>query len=160
MSIQVISRSEMQERLATDPHLVDKFKIISINDPGHTIICNNSDPNAYDPFIPDHPNVLSLVFHDADERDMLKNLDYCYFNELHAADIVNFLAKCLPTDDLIIHCFAGISRSGSVGTFAREFLDLDHNRFSRINPQIVPNTYVLRILRNYYYGDPYAEHRV
>jgi len=47
---------------------------------------------------------------------------------------------------LVVHCAAGISRSGAVGLFACKYLKLNAITFMRINPNIHPNEYVLYVL--------------
>jgi len=52
------------------------------------------------------------------------------FDEGHAKKIIAFLdnANKDPKDsDLVVHCSAGISRSGAVGTFACDYFGLDYN---------------------------------
>jgi predicted protein tyrosine phosphatase len=73
------------------------------------------------------------------------------FNEQCAQKVIKFL-DVLKNDSndgiLAVHCSAGISRSGAVGTFACDYLGLDYNIFLKDNPYIMANPYVLRILRN------------
>jgi len=74
-----------------------------------------------------------------------------FFDELHAQKIIKFIEtihknkKCYP---LIVHCSAGISRSGAVGTFACDYCGLDYNTFIKSNPYIMANPHVLSVLRN------------
>jgi len=74
------------------------------------------------------------------------------FNTEQAKDVIGFIISCDQDDEtdgvLIVHCDAGISRSGAVGTFAVDFLHLDYEKFTKINPCLRPNYYVLRVLRN------------
>lgn len=72
------------------------------------------------------------------------------FNDDHAKTIVSFLEEIKKDDedsDLVVHCSAGISRSGAVGTFACDYFGLDYNDFLRSNPYIMANQYVLSTLR-------------
>jgi len=73
------------------------------------------------------------------------------FNTEQAKEVIGFLMLCDQDDDdgvLVVHCDAGISRSGAVGTFAVDFLHLDYQAFTKGNPFLRPNYYVLRVLRN------------
>ena len=91
------------------------------------------------------PNLLCMVFDDiVDETGR-------QFNESDAKAILDFV--CDDSLPVIVHCTAGIARSGAVG----EVLDLyyncwktqnkeDHEYFLRKNPQVMPNTSVRRLL--------------
>ncbi len=48
---------------------------------------------------------------------------------------------------MIVHCAAGVSRSGAVGLFVRDYFSLDYSEFKRQNPHIVPNLWVSKVLR-------------
>lgn len=48
--------------------------------------------------------------------------------------------------NLIVHCHAGICRSGAVGEFVKFYCDLDSNEFHKMNPNIQPNDWVLNSL--------------
>jgi len=48
---------------------------------------------------------------------------------------------------LIVHCSAGISRSGAVGTFVNQYLNLDTQKFCfKYSKLIYPNKYILDTL--------------
>lgn len=160
MNIKITGREQILSRLSHDPNLADKFKIISINDP--------EDPYIWGKTYPAHNNVLSLKFHDivADERTIenfkrINGGQYTLFNEDHAEQIIYFLTELEPTDNLLVHCFAGISRSGAIGTFAREMFNLDYSSFKQINPQICPNVHILKVLTEKYqemFGEAHVFH--
>ena len=136
----------MLTNLSVDPTFADKFKIISINDPEDKLIFGEVYPR--------HRNVLSLQFHDITPVNInnfqIINERYVLFNEEDADRVIDFLTDCVETDNIIVHCFAGISRSGAIGTFAREMFNLDYERFKRMNPNILPNWYILKILTERY----------
>ncbi len=73
--------------------------------------------------------------------------------EDQAKDIFNFI-KDLKNDDqiktLVVHCKAGISRSGAVGLYACRYYGLDEREFMRENSAIIPNFYVYGILSEMY----------
>ncbi len=86
--------------------------------------------------------------------DKIKNdnkfKDLILFSKKHAEKIIKFLDKINKIDKdivLVVHCDAGISRSGAVGTFAVNYLNLDKIKFQKhyLN-RIYPNKYVLDIL--------------
>jgi len=74
------------------------------------------------------------------------------FSIEQAETIIGFITLCDQDDEedcvLVVHCDAGISRSGAVGTFAVDFLHLNYQDFTKNNPYLRPNYYVLRVLRN------------
>jgi predicted protein tyrosine phosphatase len=46
----------------------------------------------------------------------------------------------------VLHCDAGVSRSGAVGTFIQRYLEIEEEGFKKLNPYIHPNHFVLNIL--------------
>lgn len=98
---------------------------------------------------------ISLNFWDITDEDYTKIKkrypEAILFNKSHAKKIINFVRTIYSKEDsypLIIHCSAGISRSGAVGTFACDYAGLDYNKFMKMNPYTYANQYVLRMLRN------------
>lgn len=121
-----MSRSSCKYFLDKYPKALEDIYIISINDPaGPLLIEKNS------------PNLLTLVFHDTEKLDT-----FTAFNEVDAKEVIKFLSKVDKKKPLIIHCTAGISRSGAVGEFAAEFLGFNYLDFKKYNPQVIPNTLV------------------
>ena len=96
------------------------------------------------------PNLLCLWFDDicseAEARDGLMP-----FTSAHAEKIIRFFDGCETS--LLIHCTAGISRSGAAGEvlnwYFNRYLESnpeDENDFLQNNRQIVPNYFVRKIL--------------
>lgn len=48
---------------------------------------------------------------------------------------------------MIVHCHAGVSRSGAVATFSCDYCGLDYNEFIKGNRFIMANPHVLDVLR-------------
>lgn len=74
--------------------------------------------------------------------------DAVLFDKGHAQRIVSFLdrLKSRPeSETLIVHCDAGISRSGAVGEFASDYFGLDYAKFKEMN-KVLPNHYVKLLL--------------
>jgi len=97
---------------------------------------------------------LSLDFWDltekTHERVLKKFPDSTLFSESQSILIIDFLEQAQQdtTDSvLVVHCNAGISRSGAVGTFACDYCGLNYQEFMKENPYIMANPYVLRMLR-------------
>lgn len=108
-----------------------------------------------DMLFPPHRNLLTLWFDDISPRTKYKhNLDVKPFTYLQANDIINFIYKCqmeINHINLIVHCSAGICRSGAVGRFANDYLELDQELFHKNNPNILPNEWVENLLWSVYY---------
>jgi len=85
---------------------------------------------------------LSIDFADIEQQIA----EFVLFNDGHAEKIINFINKHSHVDHLVIHCAAGISRSGAVGVFACRYLNLDEKDFRKTNKNILPNMHVLSTL--------------
>ena len=123
---------------------VEKMKgaFISIND-----TMGNWSVSWFDE---DHPNVLRLWFDDV-ETDLEispTNREVCRaFTKEQAQQIIDF-ALDNKDKDFIVHCSAGISRSGAVGRFLLDFLEGDKDHFEKTNRFIHPNGHISRVLNN------------
>ena len=65
-------------------------------------------------------DVLTLYFDDYEESGAGVKL----MDEQQAAQIIHFLMQHQETENILIHCFAGQSRSAAVGKFAAELYGL------------------------------------
>lgn len=73
---------------------------------------------------------LELSFHDTNGVDLANPNSYAtrglvHFNSEHAKEIIKFLDLIYKSEDvyyLIIHCFAGVSRSAAVAKFAADVI--------------------------------------
>jgi hypothetical protein len=63
----------------------------------------------------------------------------------HAAVIVDFIRE-LDDRPLVVHCAAGVSRSGAIAEFARRYRSYDLTTFAKLNPNIKPNPHILHML--------------
>jgi predicted protein tyrosine phosphatase len=110
--------------------------------------------------LPDNDRWLRMFFADVLFRDeehkrtFMASLDeesrQNLFNDKHAATILDFLmARQSEPQPLLLYvnCEIGVSRSGAVASFSREFLGLDEQAFRADNPRIAPNPHVLAILK-------------
>ena len=75
------------------------------------------------------------------------------FNRDHAKKIIEFQKSLSDKIEyIIIHCTAGVSRSGAIATFLQDIYhenDEDNEWFSKNNRHIIPNKHVLKVLNNY-----------
>lgn len=104
-------------------------------------------------------NVLPLEFEDIDLDDWQSNgiapvtVDgnpLRVFTAEQAKRVCSFVrrAHAAPGADwLVVNCMAGVSRSGAIVEFARQVCGGSYDLFRAMNPQIVPNAYVGRLLR-------------
>jgi hypothetical protein len=111
-------------------------------------------------------DILSTMFGDVDERVYEENKDkpkykdkLFLFSEDQAKDIIKFIDKIQEEEDetvLVLHCDAGISRSGAVATFVCDYIGFDYQTFKRENPGLQPNIHVLSKLRSVSGMNPYG----
>ncbi len=96
-------------------------------------------------------NVLVLYFDDIIALN--SNSTYFFkdcklFSNKQAKMVVNFVDKYKNiADGCLIHCSAGVSRSGAIATFINEYLNRDNEQFLLDNPHIYPNQFVLNLLK-------------
>jgi len=85
---------------------------------------------------------ISLMFGDYGFHEDLDG----HMTEDQAKELVSFIddnKEC----SFIVHCDAGVSRSGAVGTFICRYLRHSLESFKIVNPNILPNDYVLDMLQ-------------
>lgn len=150
MKIKVLPRIffEKVKGTSTEVELLAKAKIISINSSWGF---DDTPPFSENFF--NHPHLLTLTFDDiCNEPGTPEDLDNAVlFNENMAQQIMRFVDDGkLP---LLVHCTAGISRSGAVGEvlnwYFNRYLERnaqDDEDFTQNNRQIQPNTIVRRIM--------------
>lgn len=122
-----------------------KTFFISINDANGT----TETPH----FSEDHPNVLRQFFDDVDEALEVPILGTTEvkrctpMSENQARELFAFIQQNADRETCIVHCGAGVSRSGGVGSFVNEYFKGDYFQFKRDNPNIQPNIRILCLLR-------------
>jgi predicted protein tyrosine phosphatase len=100
-------------------------------------------------FKEEHPNVKIMYFGDYSGDQVLNNPHV--FTRGHAKELYKFIKENENKGMAIIHCGGGISRSGAIGTFIFDLYgDMTFEEFKRKNPQIQPNSHILRLLREEY----------
>lgn len=88
-------------------------------------------------------SVLTLYFDDI-ERELENAVA---FTEDMAMDIIRFIQDHQDVDTLLVHCYAGQSRSRAVGAFAQKMLGMDNSIYFKEHH---PNMYVYNILEKVY----------
>lgn len=159
MRIKVVSKKTfedvMRSKMIADFNVEDlcspesspKEYFISIND--------SHGPMSRSWFRHDHKNVLRLYFDDLVptdpvltdpiHKDTLKLFDIS-----QAKKIVEFMKQFTWDSSLLVHCAAGVSRSGAVGTFVARRMQVDGEDFTS-ERELAPNYYVLELL-NFAWG--------
>ena len=150
MKIRVLPRAffEKIKGTPTEAELLEKSKIISINSSW-----GFDDTPPFSEDLLNHPHLLTLTFDDiCNEPETLEDLgNAILFNEDMAHAIMRFVDDWKIS--LLVHCTAGISRSGAVGEvlnwYFNRYLEsntADDEDFVQNNRQIMPNTIVRRIM--------------
>lgn len=158
MKILVLSKQSFN-KLMVDNNINDKN--VENNKDIFFISINNTNENSH--FAKNHNNVLIQHFDDVD-RD-LYDIEYnngqlkeCKskirakaFTEEQAKELFEFLTEQQKYNrkKCFVHCSAGISRSGAVGTFVNDFFGGNYLEFRSMNPHIYENSHVLRLCHDY-----------
>ena len=100
------------------------------------------DPDCKEPIKEDSENYKSWWFWDVDT----KVGNYDPINGRQARDIYDFIVANKDKKTCFVHCSAGVSRSGAVGTFINDFMQQDYKEFKRDNPNIMPNNLITSML--------------
>ena len=143
MNIRIYARTFFENKIGTteEENLLNKCRIISIND-----VSIHPEPPPFRRRFLVHPNLLVLFFDDV-EMEIPGA-----FSIEQARQIVRFVRE-KGEYPLLIHCTAGISRSGAVGLAIAEQCGCVEV-FLRDNPDIMPNQLVLRKLRQAFESFP------
>ncbi|MFA5313595.1 MAG: hypothetical protein WC375_09835 [Methanomassiliicoccales archaeon] len=99
--------------------------------------------------------MLPVMFADATESNFeavkTKEPHTVLFGDNEARQIMAFIQGAKRDTQpavLIVHCDAGVSRSGAIGTWINDFLEMDYSKFKKNNPYIQPNPHVLKKMRD------------
>ena len=147
-TIRILPRLHVEYIIEKKVHLSDKWALISIWSEDELLTPDKIEMlNELS-----CKKTLSVKFSDLTkdeyERVIKENKKTVFlFEQQHARAIINFVNEIKDdVDELIVHCRAGISRSGAVGLFVCRYLQLDENEFRKINTGIRPNFYILSVL--------------
>ena len=143
MNIKIYARTFFENKKGTceERKLLNECRIISIND-----VSLHPEPPPFSRLYLEHPNLLVLFFDDVETEGPTS------FSSDMARHIVRFVQES-DERPLLIHCTAGISRSGAVGLAIAEQCGCVEV-FRRENPDIMPNHLVLRKLRQAFRASP------
>lgn len=165
MQIVVMSR-HMFERYMKDkqitPDNVEKLKdvfIISIQNDAE----DNLDDTYKPTFTESKSNVHVVKFSDVSKDIQVKMIGSTEtvtakaMTAEQAQAMYSFIKEHKTKKVCLIHCTAGVSRSGAVGAFVAEVMGVNYLDFKAANPSILPNERVLRLLRNARLNDGVVE---
>jgi predicted protein tyrosine phosphatase len=105
------------------------------------------------PYFTDKENVKVMFFDDVDQEynapvmSINENRVAKAFTRKQAKELFDFINKHKDKEVCIVHCTAGISRSGAVGQFINDYTASDKQWFKQQNRHIIPNNLVLRLLQ-------------
>ena len=142
MRIEVKARTFFEARMGgkSERRLMRTKRIISINN----VSFPAEPPPFSEPFL-NSDNLLVLYFDDVEQGETAMTPE-------QAEAIVEFVCRPDPRP-LMVHCSAGISRSGAVGSVLnwyfnryREDNPREYRRFVSTHPDIIPNTHVSHLL--------------
>ena len=119
------------------------------------ISIHNTNDNYEYAFSKNHSNVLNLTFDDVEE-DISEKFVFAMTSE-QARKLFDFIVENSHKSKFVIHCTAGISRSGAVGTFIAHCFALDMKAFNLANPHILPNSHVLKMLNSILWEEHFKE---
>lgn len=150
--VKVLCKAQMKDFIEND-----LFGYIKNNKVAVISIIDTDSPDLFGPDI-SNENVLTLHFDDITPKMAIQfNSDQDSERKIRAmsfkqgSEIINFINSKQEYEsnfELFVHCSAGISRSGAVGLFVNQYLNLDESEFYSNNPQILPNYWVENVLWN------------
>lgn len=147
MDINVLSKVEfealMLESGITDDnvHLQQETFFISIL---NTDAVGHNTPY----FKQNHENVLVLTFDDVEYDIIGSHRSILAFTQEQGEQLMAFIEKNVDRAQCLVHCSAGISRSGAVGAFISDYTGKKYADFKKTNPYTKPNPTVMRIMNN------------
>jgi predicted protein tyrosine phosphatase len=142
VNVSILSLAEMYDLKTRSPEALEDTYIISI--------CDSSWKDR--PFVHQTEWILPLQFDDIvpaylDNYTIAEKAKFTLFNENHAQKIIDFIKTMDMSKSVIVHCFAGISRSAAVACFIEFHENGLHDMkelFSKFD--ICPNLYVFGTL--------------
>ena len=109
---------------------------------------NNPNDEDKTPIREDSDTFKSMWFYDIDEDiyDEVKDFTYKTISDEQVDELYDFIMKNKDKKNFVVHCTAGVSRSGAVGEFVNDLFGIPYAEFRKQNPNIIPNTYIKKKL--------------
>ena len=126
----------------------NKEKLIATKD---ALVISIIDSNVEPVFNNEHHHIKTFFFDDI-HPTTVNTIGGCYdyrpMKIWQAKDLIHFVMSNVDEsiNSIIVHCTAGVCRSGAIVDFLRVILDVDDIQFARDNPNILPNTWVRDLL--------------
>lgn len=125
------------------------------------ISINDSDGHfSQSYFNREHPNVLIMYMDDVSkdgQSSPTNSGETRAFTEEDADRIIEFIQKNKDKHGALIHCAAGISRSGAIGHFLVNYFEEDFQRFQEKNYQVRPNAHILSTLNRRVWNEKFKK---
>lgn len=156
MKIIVLSRALFNEYLTRKGVTLDT---VEQQDKIFFISIHNQEDTVPPFFASDKSNVINLTFSDLEEDKELPVLGenrtelFKAMTPEQASALYKFIKANKDKEAVLIHCTAGVARSGAVGAFINDFTGGDYLEFKRNNPNIQPNPHVYNLLRKEWMSD-------
>lgn len=150
MIVRVLSKDRFDD-IMPRMRIPNTEKVQEHTDKAFISIMNSELPNSY--FPQDYSNVLRLIFDDVTEEENERRIktgrqELQLFTREQADLIVQFMERNKHVKEFYVHCLAGVSRSGAVGTFINDIYGEEtYFQFLDENPIIKPNYFILALLR-------------
>ena len=125
---------------------VEMERVIRMGFPPTCAAISITVPGESKVVFPEGVQVLALEFYDMDTPVPGEEEKYPIFTEDQGRQVIEFL-RSIGDKDLLIHCHAGIARSGAIALVAHELFGTDAAQFEADNKSIDPQPIVVRILR-------------
>ena len=105
-------------------------------------------------FYKEHKNVLILVFDDVEYDLESKGYLYKAFTKEQGNKVIEFINNNIDKSKFIVHCSAGISRSGAIGRFIFDYFksngfNVKFPEHNNINPNGIVSRTLNNIINNY-----------
>ncbi|MFW6225742.1 MAG: hypothetical protein ACOC3V_02130 [bacterium] len=148
MEVHVLSKLEFIEFIKGSSINNDNVENMDI------LIISINDTTSDNKIVLDNKSNVKVLYFDDTDRDIVIPIigsndevkaKACTLEQ--AEELFYFIERNKHKNTCIIHCSAGISRSGAVGTFIVDYFNLDWFKFKSNNPHIHPNNHVLKLLK-------------
>jgi len=120
--------------------IFERFNVVSLLDSGL------ASPFIHSIYTENPKNLFTLHVEDVHPGSG-HDVQFRCFTKDDATRFLRWLSKIDCQKDFLVHCWAGISRSGAFGQFLAEYLRHDMQEFHANNPSIKPNKWILKTLR-------------
>lgn len=138
MKVLILSKQKFQDKV-----------IPNINNFKDTFFISILDPDCPEKLYPDNNNYKSWWFWDIEQDYISEKESYTAVTQEQAKEIYDFIKQHTNKKQCIVHCSAGISRSGAVGSFVHEYFGGRYKELLKEFPHIFPNGRLVRLLRMY-----------